>query len=91
MDMISTGRTAVDRDMIVKLAEELQKLFSANKGKRFTLAALRTMISRESGGEISQQLNIHEIEEAVKEILESDTPCIKYVPNTQMVIVQSGQ
>lgn len=86
MDMITTGRTAVDREMVIMLAEQLRTFFSSHKGQRFTLNNLRNVVVKDSG----QQININEIEEAVKEVLEGENPGIKYVPNTQMVIIQSS-
>jgi DNA replication licensing factor MCM4 len=83
MDMITTGRTAVDRDMVVRLAEQLMSIFTAHKGQRLNLAQLRSLVLKDG----DQQVSIHEIEEAVKEVLESDMPGIKYIPNTQTVIV----
>ena len=86
MDMITTGRTAVDRDMVLQLAEELRTFFSTHKGQRFSLTNLRNDIASGSDAQIS----MHEIEEAVKEVLESDDPGIKYVGNTQTVIVEAN-
>jgi DNA replication licensing factor MCM4 len=45
MDLISTGRTAVNRDLIGKLAEEMKRLFTYNRsGDRWTLSQLRQRI-----------------------------------------------
>lgn len=85
MDMITTGRTAVDRELVLKLAEELRNIFGANKGQRLSMSQLRNMVAKDS----DQQISMNEIEEAVKEILDSDIPGIKYVPNTQTIIIQS--
>ena len=84
MDMITTGRTAVDRDMILHLADELRKIFSVRNGQRLNLAQLRAIVAKDG----DQQVTLHELEEAVKEVLDSDSPGIKYIQNTQTVIVQ---
>ena len=84
MDMITTGRTAVDREMIEMLAERLREVFNSNRGQRLTMAQLRNVVSKDS----DQQVAINDLEEAVKEVLESGTPAIKYVPNTMTIIVQ---
>ena len=84
MDMITTGRTAVDREMVDMLAERLREIFNNNKGQRLTMAQLRSIITKDSDHQISN----NELDEAVKEVLESGTPAIKYVPNTMTVIIQ---
>ena len=84
MDMITTGRSAVDREMVDKLADRLREIFNSNRGQRLTMAQLRNIITKDN----DQQISNNDLEEAVKEVLESGTPPIKYVPNTMTIIVQ---
>ena len=89
MDMITTGRTAIDKDTILQLADELRKVFSGNKGQRMNISQLRNLLV--SGGAMGGErtVSMNEVEEAVKEILEGENPGIKFVPNTHTVIVQA--
>lgn len=45
MDMISTGKTAVSRDLLIKLAEECKNILSSShRGQRLTFANIRQLI-----------------------------------------------
>lgn len=83
MDMISTGRGTVDRDLVLKLAEQLSLLFAARKGQRMSLAQIRQTVSKEMS---EQTLSQWDVEEAVRE-LEADG-VIQYVEHTQTVIIR---
>lgn len=87
MDMITSGRTQVDRDLVQRLAEQLRQFFSSRKGSRMQISQIRAQLSQDSG----MQLSMNDVEQAVKDILESDdNNGIKYIPNTQTVIVTQG-
>lgn len=49
MDMINTGRSAIDRDLVVRLAEQIRELFStpAYKGKSSTIGNIRMKVIEE--------------------------------------------
>lgn len=50
MDMISTGKTALDRDLITKLAEECKNLLTnSHRGQRLTYANIRQLIVANAG------------------------------------------
>ncbi len=55
--------------MIDLLATRLREVFGNNKGQRLTMAQLRSVVSKDS----DQQISMNELEEAVKEVLESGT------------------
>jgi hypothetical protein len=53
MDMITTGRTALDRDLIVRLTEQLREFFSTRSGQRMTVGQIRQALA--SGAVIQTQ------------------------------------
>ena len=85
MDMITTGKTATDRDLILNIEEKLAAIFSENKGQRMNISLLRNILSKE----FDKNILPNEIEEAIFNYLEKDDSKIKYVQNTQTVIINS--
>lgn len=49
MDMITTGRTALDRDLVLRLTEELRSMLSKKKGQRLTVGQIRQIMVKEAG------------------------------------------
>ncbi len=100
MDLISTGRTALNRDLIVKLSEEMRYIFTHCRiGDRFTLSQLRQRIQNQQatdyryGGNRYQEddilgsLTLPDIEDAARK-LESDG-VIQYLERTQTIIIRN--
>lgn len=46
MDMISTGRATVDRDLVNKLVDTLREEFLSKKGQRLTIGQIRQNVLR---------------------------------------------
>ena len=44
MGLITTGRSATDRDAVARVAEELRSLFAARAGQKLTVGQIRQMI-----------------------------------------------
>lgn len=93
MDMISTGRTALNKDLISKLVDQLRTNFEAMHGQRLTVGQLRQNILREMGGGNNYTKNsgeitvsMSEVEEAVRE-LETEG-LIQYIERTQTVLIR---
>jgi len=101
MDMISTGRTQLDRDMVLKLADLLREMFftspSANmKGQRLTVGQIRQAIIRNmmSGndstgrhqGSTTINVSMNEVEDAVRELETEEL--VQYLEKTQTVIIR---
>jgi DNA replication licensing factor MCM4 len=84
MDMITTGRTASDRDTILMLAAAIKEKLMNQKGSRMNVNQLRNMIAVNSNIPIT----ISELEEAIKELLNEEDCFIRYVEDTKMIIVQ---
>eukprot|EP01036_Dinobryon_divergens_P034897 gene34897-45162_t len=74
MDMISTGRTQIDRDMVLKLADSLREI----------QAVLKSMGSGTDGR--GGSVSISEIEGAVRELENEDL--VQYLEKTQTVIIR---
>jgi hypothetical protein len=99
MDMISTGRTAVDRDLIFKLIQEIKEMFKTMQGQRITVGQLRQTILRNmnnnnfgNNNNNNNSLNtvsMSEVEAAVKELQEEEV--IQYIERTQTIIIKNSQ
>ncbi|KAJ1395463.1 hypothetical protein B484DRAFT_268899 [Ochromonadaceae sp. CCMP2298] len=52
MDLISTGKSALDRDLVLKLADELRRYLGAPnmRGTRMTVGQIRQNLLRAEGG-----------------------------------------
>lgn len=101
MDLISTGRTALDRDLIVKLAEEMRRLLdNYSNGQRFGLNQIRQLIVNTQQHQNNQQqsyqhdqesilgsLSLLEIEDAARK-LESDG-VLQYLERTQTIVLRN--
>lgn len=85
MDLITTGRTALNRDLILKLADELKNIFSSRNGQRLTVANIRQLLLRENN---SISISMLEVEEALRE-LEIDGVG-QFIDKTNTFIVRSG-
>ena len=46
MDMITTGRSAVDKEAVARVTDELRLLFAANGGRNLTVGQLRMMLQQ---------------------------------------------
>eukprot|EP01035_Chromulina_nebulosa_P033362 gene33362-44667_t len=96
MDMISTGRTQIDRDMVLKLADSLREMFfnpsatgATMKGQRFTLGQIRQAVLKSMGSGTDGRggsVSISEIEGAVRELENEDL--VQYLEKTQTVIIR---
>jgi DNA replication licensing factor MCM4 len=97
MDLISTGRTALDRDLILKLSEEMRRLLEENyhNGQRFGLNQIRQLIlnsqqfstDKNSDDTILGQLSLQEIEDAARK-LEAEG-LIQYNERTQTLVLRN--
>jgi hypothetical protein len=85
MDMITTGRTAVDKDLILKLSGELRVLFETKLGSRLTIGQIRQILIRNSGNS-NLAITMSEIEEAVRE-LESEG-IVTFIERTQTCCIR---
>lgn len=65
MDLITTGKTALNRDLILKLADELKNIFSSRNGQRLTVAHIRSLLLRENN---NMPISMIEVEEALREL-----------------------
>lgn len=81
MDMISTGRSSLDRDAIARLSEELLKLFEARKGETLSLHAIRQAIERVSG---DNSLTVEDIEEALRDVPDNVAVFIERTKNVSI-------
>lgn len=99
MDLITTGRTSLDKDLIIKLAEALKTTLIPRAGQRLTLGQLRQAFLKDrdyedltggskgaNGGAMG--VSLLEIEEAVRE-LEQDG-VLQFIERTQTVLVRAG-
>eukprot|EP00605_Chrysophyceae_sp_TOSAG23-4_P001780 GSChrysophyteH1.ASY1.ANO1.1969.1 assembled CDS len=87
MDLINTGRTALDRDLILKLSEEIRTFLGSHKGQRMTIGQIRQQLQQEQqeqGGQM--QISIAEVEEAVRD-LETDG-VVQLMERTMTVLVR---
>jgi DNA replication licensing factor MCM4 len=104
MDLISTGRTALDRDLILKLAEELKRLFESHyKGQRLTVSQIRQILlnqmnqnnsnsSSNNRGGYSNQQNIVSVSmmEVEDAVKELELEgLVQYIERTQTAIIKS--
>ena len=86
--MIVTGKTALNRDLILKLAEELKIHLESHKNQRLTLSGLRQMIVAGNKGptNIAANVTIAEIEEAVKEL--ANEGIVQLMERSQTILVR---
>ena len=87
MDLINTGRTAFDRDLILKLAEEIRHFLAQHKGQRMTIGQIRMQLQQQqqqNGTDMS--ISIAEVEEAVRD-LEADG-VLQLMERTMTVVVR---
>jgi len=69
MDLINTGRTAFDRDLIVKLAEEIKHFLALHKGERMTVGQIRqALMQQQQQNGNDMQISLAEVEEAVRDL-----------------------
>lgn len=64
------GRTALNRDLVLKLGSELRGILSEHKGQKLSIAAVRQLIIDRSHTthDISSALTVREVEEALHEL-----------------------
>ena len=93
MDLITTGHSVLDKELIMKLVDELRAFLAGKKGQRMTFGQLRHAIlqlqnaSNQGGRDQSvQAVSLSEIEQAVAE-LETDN-VVQVINRTQTVIVR---
>ena len=82
MDLINTGRTSLDKDMVQMLVAEMRRVLETRKGQRFTIGQLRNLLSENS----DVQISLSAVEEAVRE-LDSDG-VLQYNERTMNAIVR---
>ena len=69
MDMINTGRSAVDREGLAFLVSEIRDLLSNSfRGRRVTVYELRQQINEQS----QQEVSLVQVQEALTEISNED-------------------
>jgi DNA replication licensing factor MCM4 len=96
MDLITTGRTALDRDLVLRLMEIIRKFLENKTGQRMTYGQIRQALLqdeetnlRQGGNDLSgigMTVSMGEVEEALRE-LETDG-VVQIIDRTQMVIVR---
>lgn len=96
MDLITTGRTALDRDLVLRLMEIIRKFLANKTGQRMTFGQIRQALLqdeetnlRQGGNDLSgigMTVSMGEVEEALRE-LETDG-VVQIIDRTQMVIVR---
>lgn len=90
-------RSALDRDLILKLTDQLRTFLAVKQGSRLTISQLRQTLMKEAGigaggysaSDATLNMGLMEVEEAVKE-LESEG-ILQYIPRTQTAIIRTGQ
>ena len=95
------GKTALDRDLVLKLADELRRYLEPMKGQRMTVGQIRQNLLRNLGdgaggmggrngkssyGNIGMSVSMAEVEDAVKE-LEAEG-LLQLIERTQTVVVR---
>ena len=85
MDLITTGRTALNRDMVTKLADELRLIISTRNGQRMTISQVRQLLLQGAGSQMS--VSMSEVEEAVRELEIEGLG--QYVERTSTFIIRS--
>ena len=95
MDMIATGRSSLDRDLVLRLAAQLRLVVAACPGQRLTVGQLRQMVVRDGGlgggGDGAgggPTVAMAEVEAAVRE-LETDG-LLQFVARTHTAIIPSN-
>lgn len=94
MDMITTGRSALDRDLVAKLIDQLKDMFKSMKGSRVTLSSLRQQLLNNLNQHSSLMqntgaagnVNYNELQEAVRELEQENL--IQFVERSQTVIIR---
>ena len=85
MDLINTGRTALDRDLIVKLAEEIKTFLGSHKGERMTVGQIRqALMQQQQATGNAMQIALAEVEEAVRDL---DTEGVVQLMERTMTVV----
>ena len=85
MDLITTGRTALNRDLVAKLADELRLVVATRSGQRMTISQIRQLLLQGVGAQMS--VSMLEVEEAVREL---ETEGLgQYVERTSTFIIRS--
>ena len=64
MDLINTGRTAIDKDLVHMLTEQMRNVIATRKGTRCTVAQLRSILSESADVPVT----VAAIEEAAREL-----------------------
>lgn len=102
IDMITTGKTALSRDLLLHILEELRKLLDHRRGDRFSLSELRQLLitttnsasnaafSSRSGSVMSPDvfltMSLNDLEEAVQELQAEGR--VQYIESMQRVFVR---
>jgi DNA replication licensing factor MCM4 len=95
MDLISTGRTALDRDLVLKLAEEIRSMLEQHRGQRLTVGQIRQQLlanmnnssgrPRHDGSIVT--VSMAEVEDAVRELEQEGL--LQFIERTQTAIIRS--
>ena len=64
MDLINTGRTAIDKDLVHMLTEQIRTVVASRRGTRCTVTQLRSILAESSDAAIT----VAAVEEAVREL-----------------------
>jgi hypothetical protein len=94
MDMITTGRTALDRDLILRLTEELRSFLLKRKGQRLTVGQIRQIMLKEAsesstggGSSMMSSVTVNDLAEALREL--EGEQFIQFTEATQTVVIRS--
>ena len=69
MDLINTGRTSLDRELIAKLGEEIKHFLQSHKGSRMTVGQVRlALMQQQQQAGINMPISLLEVEEAVRDL-----------------------
>ena len=84
MDMINTGRAAVDRETLQQLVEAIRGILTESfAGKRLQLYELRKRLEDNSGLEV----NVSDVQEALRELVNEDSRKFKFDARNGQVAV----
>lgn len=89
MDLINTGRGAQERELGLKLVEELRQFFNAHRGQRMTIGQIRQALMhgmQGAGGGEAAVLGMTDVEEAVREL--EGEGLVSVVERSQTVVIR---
>jgi DNA replication licensing factor MCM4 len=84
MDLINTGRSAIDKDLVMMLAEQIRIVLSSRKGQRFTLTQIRSLITENTDAPVT----LSAVEEATREL--EGEGILQFNDRTMTVVVRGS-